>query len=213
LAGSRRDQIGKRFLELKGGVNDGRSSSQGYIWFYWQSRFLRGVVFLYGLFPADSSKPQEATVPQKVGAKQEPSKATSTKTQASSLEAFQKETLGKGTEAGPLKDVNFDFDHYDLRADAKAILKGHAAWLKANPQGRVEVEGHCDERGTSEYNIALGAKRAESAKRYLIDLGISPSTLSTVSYGEELPLCREQNEVCWVKNRRAHFVVRGAPTT
>jgi peptidoglycan-associated lipoprotein len=64
------------------------------------------------------------------------------------------------------------------------ILKGHAAWLKANPQSRVEVEGHCDERGTSEYNLALGAKRAESAKRYLIDLGISPSTLSTISYGE-----------------------------
>jgi peptidoglycan-associated lipoprotein len=175
--------------------------------------FSAGLSFFMGCSQQTASKPQEATVPQKVEAKQEPSKATSTKTQASSLEAFQKGTLGKGTEAGPLKDVNFDFDRYDLRADAKEILKGHAAWLKANPQGRVEVEGHCDERGTSEYNLALGAKRAESAKRYLIDLGISPSTLSTVSYGEELPLCKEQNESCWAKNRRAHFVVRAAPTT
>ena len=175
--------------------------------------FSVGLSFFMGCSQQTASKPQEATVPQKVEAKQEPSKATSTKTQASSLEAFQKGTLGKGTEAGPLKDVNFDFDRYDLRADAKEILKGHAAWLKVNPQGRVEVEGHCDERGTSEYNIALGAKRAESAKRYLIDLGISPSTLSTVSYGEELPLCKEQNDACWEKNRRAHFVVRGAPTT
>ena len=174
--------------------------------------FSVGLSFFMGCSQQTASKPQEATVPQKVEAKQEPSKATSTKTQASSLEAFQKGTLGKGTEAGPLKDVNFDFDRYDLRADAKEILKGHAAWLKANPQGRVEVEGHCDERGTSEYNLALGAKRAESAKRYLIDLGISPSTLSTISYGEELPLCREQNEACWAKNRRAHFVVKAGPT-
>jgi peptidoglycan-associated lipoprotein len=174
--------------------------------------FSVGLSFFMGCSQQTASKPQEATVPQKVEAKQS-SKAPPTKTQTSSLEAFQKGTLGKGTEAGPLKDVNFDFDHYDLRADAKAILKGHAAWLKANPQGRVEVEGHCDERGTSKYNIALGAKRAESAKRYLIDLGISPSTLSTISYGEELPLCREQNETCWAKNRRAHFVVKAGPTT
>ncbi len=174
--------------------------------------FYVGLSFFMGCSQQTASKPQEATTPQKVEAKQS-SKAPPTKTQTSSLEALQKGTLGKGTEMGPLKDVNFDFDRYDLRPDAREILKGHAAWLKANPQSRVEVEGHCDERGTSEYNLALGAKRAESAKRYLIDLGISPSTLSTISYGEELPLCREQNETCWAKNRRAHFVVKAGPTT
>jgi peptidoglycan-associated lipoprotein len=174
--------------------------------------FSVGLSFFMGCSQQTASKPQEATAPQKVEAKQS-SKAPPTKTQTSSLEALQKGTLGKGTEMGPLKDVNFDFDRYDLRPDAREILKGHAAWLKANPQSRVEVEGHCDERGTSEYNLALGAKRAESAKRYLIDLGISPSTLSTISYGEELPLCREQNETCWAKNRRAHFVVKAGPTT
>lgn len=140
-------------------------------------------------------------------------KATATKpSQSSSLEAFQKGTLGKGAEEGPLRDVNFDFDRYELRPGAREIIKGHATWLKANPHVRVEVEGHCDERGTNEYNLALGAKRAESAKRYLIDLGISPGRLSTISYGEELPLCKEQNESCCAKNRRAHFVVRAAPT-
>ena len=77
---------------------------------------------------------------------------------------------------------------------------------------RVEVEGHCDERGTSEYNLALGAKRAESAKRYLIDLGISPSTLSTISYGEDLPLSGSRMKLRWAKNRRAHFVVKAGPT-
>jgi peptidoglycan-associated lipoprotein len=174
--------------------------------------FYVGLSFFMGCSQQTASKPQEATTPQKVEAKQS-SKAPPTKTQTSSLEALQKGTLGKGTEMGPLKDVNFDFDRYDLRPDAREILKGHAAWLKANPQSRVEVEGHCDERGTSEYNLALGSKRAESAKRYLIDLGISPSALSTISYGEELPLCREQNEACWAKNRRAHFVVKAGPTT
>ena len=171
--------------------------------------FAVGLSFFMGCSQQTASKPQEATAPQKVEAKQQPSKATPSKTQASSLEALQKGTLGKGAEEGPLREVNFDFDRYDLRPDAREILQGHAAWLKANPQSRVEVEGHCDERGTSEYNLALGAKRAESAKRYLIDLGISPSTLSTISYGEELPLCREQNEACWAKNRRAHFVGKG----
>jgi len=82
-----------------------------------------------------------------------------------------------------------------------------------NPRVRVEVEGHCDERGTNKFNLALGAKRGESVKRYLIDLEISASALSTISYGEEIPLCKDQNETCWAKNRRAHFVINSAPTT
>src|SRR6266702_5339555 len=166
------------------------------------------IVFFMGLSlfigcSQQTSKPQETNASQKVEAKQVPSKTTPTKTQASSLEALQKGTLGKGADEGPLRDVNFDFDRYELRPDMREILKGQVTWLKANPQVRVEVEGHCDERGTSEYNLALGAKRAESVKRYLIDLGISPDRFSTVSYGEELPTCREETEACWAKNRRA----------
>ena len=175
--------------------------------------FAVGVSFFMGCSQETASKPPETAAPPKVGASgQEPSKSAPTKTQPSSLEALQKGTLGKGAEEGPLRDVNFDFDRYDLSAEARDILKCHVTWLKTNPRVRVEIEGHCDERGTNEYNLALGAKRAESAKRYLIDLGISPGTLSTISYGEELSLCKEQNETCWAKNRRAHFVVKAGPT-
>lgn len=176
--------------------------------------FFIGLFLFIGCSAPTASKPPEAAVPQRAEATQESSKAAPSKpSQMSSLEAHQKGTLGKETPAGTLRDVNFDFDRYDLRPDAREILKGHAAWLKANPQVMIEIEGHCDERGTIEYNLALGAKRAESVKRYLADLAIAPSRLSTVSYGEELPLCREQNETCWAKNRRARFVIKTAPAT
>jgi peptidoglycan-associated lipoprotein len=114
---------------------------------------------------------------------------------------------GKSTAAGPLKDVFFDFDRYDLRADARDTLKTSATWLKGNGAARVEIEGHCDERGTNEYNLALGAKRAQAAKDYLVTLGISAERLSTISYGEEIPVCKEQSESCWGQNRRARFVI------
>lgn len=126
---------------------------------------------------------------------------------SSSLGAAQRGTAPAG---GPLKDISFDFDKYDLRADARDILKANAGWLKANPSARVEIEGHCDERGTNEYNLALGAKRAQAARDYLATLGIAKDRLSTISYGEELPVCKEQNEGCWQKNRRARFVVVSA---
>jgi peptidoglycan-associated lipoprotein len=171
--------------------------------------FLLGLFFLVGCSQQTAFKPQEATASQKVEAKQAPSKATPAKPQDSSLEAAQ-----KGTKAGTgsLEDVNFDFDRYDVQPDAREILKKHVAWLKANPRVSVEIEGHCDERGTTEYNLALGAKRADGVKRYVIDLGIPPSRLETVSYGKELPICKESNENCWAKNRRVHFVVRAATT-
>jgi peptidoglycan-associated lipoprotein len=85
--------------------------------------------------------------------------------------------------------------------------------LKANPSARLEIEGHCDERGTSEYNLALGAKRAQAAKQYLESLGISPQRVSTISYGEEIPACRQRTEDCYQQNRRDRFVVRGAVPT
>ena len=178
-------------------------------------RFFIGLFFFIGCSQQAPSKPPETTTgPQKAEATRKlATSAPSKPTRDSSLEALQKGTLGKGAKEGPLRDINFDFDRRDLRPDAREILKGHAAWLKANPRVRVEVEGHCDERGTSEYNLALGAKRAVSVKRYFIDLGIAPDRLSTISYGEEIPMCKEQNEACWAKNRRAHFVVRAGPTT
>jgi peptidoglycan-associated lipoprotein len=113
---------------------------------------------------------------------------------------------GRG-EGGPLHDVPFAFDSYDLSSEARDILQTNAGWLRSNAQVKVEIEGHCDERGTVEYNLALGAKRAKAARDYLVSLGISSDRLSTISYGEELPLCKESNEECWQKNRRVHFLL------
>lgn len=109
--------------------------------------------------------------------------------------------------SSPLRDVLFEYDSYDLRGNARDVLRGNADWLKSNPSARIEVEGHCDERGTSEYNLALGAKRSQTAKDYLVSLGISPDRISTISYGEEIPVCTEPSENCWRQNRRARFVV------
>ena len=114
---------------------------------------------------------------------------------------------GGPEQGGPLHDIHFAFDSFALSSEARDILRSNNDWLKSNPQAKVEVEGHCDERGTSEYNLALGAKRAKAARDYLVSLGISPERLSTISYGEELPLCHESTESCWEQNRRAHFLV------
>ncbi len=106
-----------------------------------------------------------------------------------------------------LKDIHFDFDKYDIRPDARPILSSIAEWLKKNRDINILLEGHCDERGTNEYNLALGENRAKSTKDYLVALGISPGRMKTISYGEERPLCLEKNEDCWQRNRRAHFVI------
>ena len=111
-------------------------------------------------------------------------------------------------ENAALRDVNFEFDKYDIRpADAK-ILDANAAWLKTNARSLLLIEGHCDERGTPEYNLALGERRAKAAMSYLTALGIQANRISIVSYGEERPLCKERGEACWAKNRRAHFLVK-----
>jgi peptidoglycan-associated lipoprotein len=127
----------------------------------------------------------------------------------SSLEANRQ---GKPPAEGPLKDIYFDFDQYALRPDSREVLKSHAAWLKKNASAQVEVEGHCDDRGTGEYNLALGAKRAQTARDYLVTLGVPASRITTISYGKELPVCREQTEECWRRNRHDRFVVKGVPT-
>jgi len=122
-----------------------------------------------------------------------------------SLEQFQKGTLGRG--GGPLTDIHFDYDAFTIRPQDGEILKTNAAWLNSHPQTRVQVEGHCDNRGSEEYNIALGARRAQAGKDYLATLGVAGDRISTISYGKELPLCHEENDDCWAQNRRDHFVV------
>jgi peptidoglycan-associated lipoprotein len=127
---------------------------------------------------------------------------------AGSLALAQSGRLG-ASDTGPLRDIFFDYDSFDLDDSARQTLQENAEWLKDHPTTRVEVEGHCDDRGTVEYNLALGAKRAAAAKHYLVDLGISGDRITTISYGEELPICTEESEDCWARNRRAHFVTAG----
>jgi peptidoglycan-associated lipoprotein len=105
------------------------------------------------------------------------------------------------------EDIFFEFDRSTLTPAAQDNLMRKAAWLRSNSNVTVTIEGHCDERGTNEYNLALGDRRADSAKAFLVDLGIASSRLTTISYGEERPLCGQQNEECWSKNRRGHFII------
>lgn len=111
------------------------------------------------------------------------------------------ESKGKG-----LNRIHFDFDKSDIKPEYKKTLDANADWLKSHKDTKIVIEGHCDERGTEEYNIALGHRRAHSAKSYLTSLGIDSKRLGTKSYGEEKPLETCHNESCWWKNRRAEFV-------
>ena len=110
---------------------------------------------------------------------------------------------------GYLKDSFFDFDKADLRDDARTALASDAQWLKQYGSIKVLVEGHCDERGTEEYNLSLGQKRASAIKEYLVSLGIEGSRVNTVSYGKARPFCTDHDENCWQQNRRGHFVITG----
>jgi peptidoglycan-associated lipoprotein len=128
-------------------------------------------------------------------------------------ERLREEALrqGQGQSARELfenEDVLFEYDSSVLTSDAQALLEKKAAWLQDNSDTRAVIEGHCDERGTNEYNLALGDRRAESAKTFLINLGISASRMTTISYGEEKPIDTEVSESAFAKNRRAHFVLK-----
>lgn len=105
-----------------------------------------------------------------------------------------------------VQDAYFDYDKADVRADARTALGRTADFLRNYPQVKVTIEGHCDERGSTEYNLGLGDRRASAAKQYLVSQGISADRINTVSYGKEKPQCMESNEGCWQRNRRAHFV-------
>jgi len=107
-----------------------------------------------------------------------------------------------------LNDIHFDFDKYNIRSGDAKVLDANAAWLKSNPGNLVLIEGHCDERGTNEYNLALGERRAKSTMNYLVAQGVQAGRITIISYGKERPLCTEHTEECWAKNRRAHFLTK-----
>ena len=110
-------------------------------------------------------------------------------------------------ETNDIQDIIFKFDRYDLDDESRAVLRNNVAYLKKNSMTAIEVQGHCDERGTNNYNIALGERRAQATKMYMVSQGISASRIHIISYGEEKPFCFDSNDACWLKNRRAHFKV------
>jgi len=123
------------------------------------------------------------------------------------MEAISRGVAAITPPGAPLKDVYYQFDSVELEPEAQEILKKNAEWMKAHPKTRVEVEGHCDDIGSAEYNLALGAKRAQTARDFLVSQGIDTERLVTISYGKEAPACFERTDECRVKNRRARFVL------
>jgi peptidoglycan-associated lipoprotein len=120
---------------------------------------------------------------------------------------FAQKTLEQLNAERPLQDVYFDLDKFELRDDAKGPLQKNADWLKKWGSTAVSVEGHCDSRGSAEYNLALGTRRANAVKEYLVSLGVAPGRMTVISKGKEQPVCTEENESCWQQNRRGHFVL------
>jgi peptidoglycan-associated lipoprotein len=110
--------------------------------------------------------------------------------------------------AADLSDIHFEFDRADVREADMPKLDAHAAWLKSNADHLVVIEGHCDERGTVEYNTALGDRRAKATKNYLVSRGVAGTRIAVISYGKERPTCTQPGDDCWAKNRRAHFLVK-----
>lgn len=179
--------------------------------------FLAGITLIAGACaPSASGKPESTatagTGSRLPGGEQRPGQGQQGKTgesdtDKSSLKQLQEGKSSTTAASSPLKDIFFEYDRYDLTSDARTTLRANADWLKSNASARVEIEGHCDERGTNEYNLALGAKRAQAVREFLSTLGIPADRLSTISYGEEIPVCKEQSESCWKQNRRARFVI------
>lgn len=148
---------------------------------------------------ADQQKASEKTTDQTAG--QKATQADSKEMQASKDTAAMEDEKSR-----ILKDIYFDYDKYDIREDAKPVLKAIADYLIKNNPEKLIIEGNCDERGTNEYNLALGDKRAKATMSFLVAAGVASSRIETISYGEEKPICKEQTDACWSKNRRSHFI-------
>lgn len=166
-----------------------------------------GVLFSTSLFLGCKKKEKGPTAPPPAPVKkiEEPSKGWTPEKPEESLKV--ETTADYFNKQGVLKRIHFETNKWDILPEAKGILKNNAEWILAHPEFKVVIEGHCDERNTEAYNLALGERRANAAKEYLIGLGVPASRIQTVSYGENRPLCTEHNESCWSQNRRAEFVL------
>jgi peptidoglycan-associated lipoprotein len=157
---------------------------------------------------------EEPSVKKEEAARLEAERAAKEKG-AATKEQFEKSLVAEKTpgiqgqvfESSMFKDIHFNFDKYDVRPEDAAILKENAALLKRFPNVKIQIEGHCDERGTVEYNLALGERRANKTKDFLVSLGIPADRISTISYGKERPLDPGHDEGAWAKNRRAHTII------
>lgn len=152
-----------------------------------------------------AEEPAEVTPPEEVTEEVE-KPATAEEWEAGKVEKAEL-TVNDYNVMGVLKDINFDYDKYNIKPQEANILEENARWLLGNPTVKVLIEGHCDERGTNQYNLALGERRAQGTKAYLIALGVSPERFKTISYGEEMPVDPGHSEIAWAKNRRAHFLI------
>jgi len=130
-------------------------------------------------------------------------------TQVDEYERLRQMSADEIDRLGLLTDIHFDYDKFDLREGDRQLLSKNAETLKRFDFIKITIEGHCDERGSVEYNLALGERRAKAAFDYLLSLGVEAGRMKTVSYGKEVPLCQESNEDCWARNRRDHFAVTG----
>ncbi|MBN1365116.1 MAG: peptidoglycan-associated lipoprotein Pal [Syntrophaceae bacterium] len=180
---------------------------------------LRGifVVLILGILIFTGCAEKKAVVTSDAGPGQEMA-STATTDQQSAMASEETPTQDTSTEKSvdlekmarmrsPVSDINFDFDSSSIRPDAREILRTNANYFMRHRISSIIIEGHCDERGTAEYNMALGERRAQETKKYLINLGIKESIMRTVSFGEENPFDPASNEEAWAKNRRSHFAV------
>ncbi len=174
--------------------------------FFFSVIVLMSMLVLWGCpKKAEVASTQE---PQKEAAPAPTTPQTEIPTPPPAPEAKEAPAEKAAAQAAGLQPIYFDFDKSFVRDDAKAVMKANAEWLKANPKVKIKIEGNCDERGTKEYNQALGQRRAASAKKYLTDMGISAGRISLISYGKEKPTCTDSTESCWQKNRRDDLVAQ-----
>jgi peptidoglycan-associated lipoprotein len=171
-----------------------------------------GMLVLWGCPKKTQMTTSQETQAEKVTAPSTPSAANDAESRsAAEAAAAARSGGGYGERAsaagGDLQPIYFDYDRSSIRADAGTTMKANADWLKTHPAVKIRIEGNCDERGTKEYNVALGQRRAATAKKYLTDLGIASSRISLLSYGKEKPVCTADSEACWQKNRKDDFAV------
>jgi len=166
------------------------------------------VIGIAGKAGAVANASQSVDKPDPAGGGNAPAGGTSSGGATTAAPSTARPAPSEFTASADLKDIRFDFDKYDIRPTDAKTLDGNAGWLKSNPNHLVLIEGHCDERGTNEYNLALGERRAKSTMNYLVSQGVQASRITIISYGEERPVCTQKTEECWAQNRRAHFLVK-----